>query len=73
MKITKAYRYEFRDALIEKGVPDVIAVMASEAVQVPVEQDSVLRMIIRSFHWASTPQGNDFWAAVYSEAGGILP
>jgi hypothetical protein len=70
--ITQAQRDAYRYALEDRGVPEVIAFMAAQNlnIEMPVEQwFSSARgdVISGAFPWSCTPQGHDFWSAVNYE------
>lgn len=70
MKITRQQRYEYRDLLIEKGVPEEIAVIASERIKHAnfYSSDRACDLIDSFFLWEDTPEGHDLWAGVAHEA-----
>jgi len=70
MNITRQQRYEYRDLLIEKGVPEEIAVIASERLESAFSwRDFTARgMLCFGFEWASTDEGGSIWHGVASEA-----
>lgn len=69
MKITRQQRYEYRDLLIEKGVPEEIAVIASERLTNDVHASwSARSLFVSGFAWRDTNEGFDIWAGVAHEA-----
>lgn len=66
--ITEQERYAFRDALIADGVPEEIAVIASERWEWKNKMlERSYGKIAAGFNWAETPEGDDFWLAVCEE------
>lgn len=70
MKITRQKRYEYRDLLIKKGVPEEIAVIASERLQDKqfFAKEKAHWLIYGGFSWVDTPEGFDIWAGVFLQA-----
>jgi len=70
--IIQAQRDAYRYALEDKGVPEVIAFMAAQNLNIgmPVEQwfsSACGDEISGAFPWSDTPQGHDFWNAICCE------
>ena len=69
MTVTQAMRDNYRFILEDKGVPEVIAFMASKNIDNDgFDQFMSLDTLVGGlFWWSNTPQGSDFWAAVQDE------
>ena len=62
MKLKQAQRNELRYALEDSGMPEILAFMAAQRADKPFDGNPVINCY---FLWAGTPEGSDFWRAVW--------
>ena len=63
MKLTEPQRDELRYALEDGGMPEVLAYMAAQRAKRPLDGYHGIALY---FIWDETPEGDDFWSAVYA-------